>query len=129
MPSRLHWTGANEIAKRMRRIAKEMPDVLLKASIAEANIELTEMRRRTPVEFGPLRASLTMTAKREGTQVTIEFGAGGPSAPYAIYVHERTELFHRIGEAKFIERPLKEAAPHWNERIARRINLSRMNRV
>jgi hypothetical protein len=106
-----------------------MPDVIVKALTVEGNIELTEMRRRTPVEFGPLRASLTMTVERRGTQVTVEFGAGGPSAPYAIHVHERTELFHRIGEAKFIERPLKESAPHFNERIARRINLSRMNRV
>jgi hypothetical protein len=126
--AKLRLTGLNEIRQTLRRIAKEMPDVIVKAMTQEGNIELTEMRRRTPVEFGPLRASLSMTVKREGSRISIEFGAGGPSAPYAIYVHERTELHHRIGEAKFIERPLKESGPHFSERIARRINLSRMNR-
>jgi hypothetical protein len=106
-----------------------MPDVIVKAMTQEGNIELAEMRRRTPVEFGPLRASLSMTVERRGSQITLEFGAGGPSAPYAMYVHERTELHHRIGEAKFIERPIKESAPYFSERIARRINLTRMNRV
>jgi hypothetical protein len=102
---------------------------MLKALQQEANIELTEMRRRTPVEFGPLRASLSVTVERKGSTITAEFGAGGPSAPYAIYVHERTELHHKIGEAKFIERPLKESAPHFGERIANRINFNRMNRA
>lgn len=92
----------------------------------EGQVELTEMRRRTPVRYGPLRASLTVTVERNGKRITVEFGAGGPSAPYALYVHERTELFHRVGEAKFIERPLKEVAPHWIGRIARRISLGRM---
>lgn len=86
------------------------------------------MRRRTPVEFGPLRASLTLVVRNDNRKIVIEFGAGGPSAPYALYVHERTELFHKIGEAKFIERPLKEIAPHWNARIARRISLNRIMR-
>jgi hypothetical protein len=124
MPGLLRLTGQNQILQRIRRIAKQMPDTVLKALTQEGNVELTEMRRRTPVQFGPLRASLTMSVERKGSTLTLEFGAGGPSAPYAVYVHERTELFHKVGEAKFIERPLKESAPHWSSRISRRIHLN-----
>jgi hypothetical protein len=67
-----------------------------------------------------------MDVIKRGKTIVIEFGAGGPSAPYAVYVHERTELWHKIGEAKFMERTLKESAPHWMNRIASRVNLNRM---
>lgn len=124
MPGLLRLTGQKQILQRISRIAKQMPDTIVKALTQEGNVELTEMRRRTPVEFGPLRASLTMSVERNGSRITLEFGAGGPSAPYAVYVHERTELLHKVGEAKFIERPLKESAPHWSSRISRRIHLN-----
>lgn len=122
----MRLSGQKTIFQHLQHIARNAPDEFVKACKQEGNVELTEMRRRTPVEFGPLRASLTLSVERRGKQIIVEFGAGGPSAPYAIYVHERTELFHKVGEAKFIERPLKEVAPHWNARIARRINLNRM---
>jgi hypothetical protein len=45
-------------------------------------------------------------------------GFGGPSAPYAVIVHENLNVRHQVGQAKFLERPLNEAARGLAERIA-----------
>lgn len=34
----------------------------------------------------------------------------GYTAAYAIYVHERTELYHKVGQAKFLEQPMRTEA-------------------
>jgi hypothetical protein len=46
---------------------------------------------------------------------------GGPSASYAIYVHENLENFHPIGQAKFLESVVLESAPFLGARIATRV--------
>jgi hypothetical protein len=51
--------------------------------------------------------------------------AGGPAAPYAIYVHEDLEAIHPVGQAKFIESVLLESRPFMAARIAKRIDLNR----
>ena len=38
---------------------------------------------------------------------TIGVGYGGPTAPYAIYVHEDATKLHPIGNYKFLERPFR----------------------
>lgn len=88
----------------------------------EAEIEMTEAKRRTPVLTGALRASGHVTgptAAADGVEVKLAFG--GPAAPYALAVHENMEAFHANGEAKFLERTLNESVPHMAGRLARRI--------
>lgn len=51
--------------------------------------------------------------------------AGGPSAPYAIYVHEDLEAFHKVGQAKYIESVLMESRPFMAARVAKRIDLNK----
>lgn len=50
-----------------------------------------------------------------GSTVTCELGYG---VDYAIYVHERTELRHPHGQAKWLKRVLDEIARGFTERIA-----------
>lgn len=83
----------------------------------EAEIEMEEAKRRTPVDTGALRASGHV--EQQGLRVTLAFG--GPAASYAEKVHEDVEAFHRVGQAKFLESTLKESAPHMTERLAVRI--------
>lgn len=106
----------------LRAFADKFPDRVLRALREEAEIEATEAKRRTPVDTGNLRASIHVEPPvRDGRQLYVTIVAGGIPASYAIPVHEDLEAFHRVGEAKFLERPLLEAAPHIPARIAARL--------
>lgn len=112
--------------KAIKKLQAQLPNEFQAALYQEAELESTECKRRCPVEFGPLRASIHVDGPtREGRKVQCAIVAGGPSAPYALIVHEDLEATHDDGEAKFIERPLREAAPYMAERIAKRIDLNK----
>jgi len=67
-----------------------------------------ESQALVPVDTGVLRGSMDITRQKSFTQKTVraEITYGGPSAPYAIVQHERTEFNHpKGGEAKFLEKP------------------------
>jgi hypothetical protein len=51
--------------------------------------------------------------------------AGGPAAPYAIFVHEDPDAIHKVGQWKYIESVVKESVPYMAVRIARRIDLNK----
>lgn len=121
---RTRSVGATEIQARLAKIAANYPKRVGQAQRAETEIEATECRKRTPVDTNALRSSIHVEGPLyEGRSIRTAIVAGGPSAPYAVIVHEDLEAFHRVGEAKFIERPLNESAPHMAARIGRRVGL------
>ncbi len=89
----------------------------------EMEIELKEMKRRTPVDTtenaphpGQLRDSLRLEGPRlEGGLISAEITT---DVDYAAYVHENPDAHHPIGEWKFIEGPLRESRPYMAQRIA-----------
>lgn len=88
----------------------------------EAEIEMTEAKRRTPVDTGALRDSgFVEPAEEDFGGVSVRLGFGGASAPYAIYVHENLEAIHPVGEAKFLESTILESAPYLPARVAKRM--------
>jgi hypothetical protein len=112
--------------RRLLRLKQKFPDEVGRALYVETEIEVKEVKRRTPVDKGPLRASVhqegpTRNWRTIGTSIV----AGGPAAPYAIYVHENLEAFHPVGQAKFIESVILESRPHMGARVAKRIELQR----
>lgn len=110
----------------MQRIHKNLPDEIGRALYVETEIETKEAKRRTPVDKGPLRASVhTVGPIREWRSVYTEIVAGGPSAPYAIYVHEDPDAFHPVGQWKYIESVIMESRPYMATRVAKRIDLNR----
>ena len=54
---------------------------------------------RTPIEEGTLRRSATV--KVQGLNASIRY-----DGPYARYQHEKLELRHEVGQAKFLESAL-----------------------
>jgi Bacteriophage HK97-gp10, putative tail-component len=98
-----------------------------RALYMEGQIEMTEAKKRTPVDTGTLQASGTVslpeTGKGDAVKVRLYFG--GAAKAYALYVHEDLEAFHKQGQAKFLESVLNESAPYMKARIAKRINLNR----
>lgn len=116
--------GKAELQARLRTAAQRVPQAVAAALFTEAEVEMAEAVRRTPVDTGALRASRFVEPPRiEGREISVSLGFGGPAAPYAIHVHEDLDAYHEVGEAKYLEGPLRESAPHLPARLGRRLNL------
>lgn len=126
MPTGFTYKGLQQMRKRAATLAKKFPDEAGRALYIEIETEVKEAKRRTPVDRGNLRASIHQEGPtRRGRIIGTAIVAGGPSAPYAIYVHENLDAFHEVGQAKFIESVIFEVRPHLMKRVARRIELNR----
>lgn len=111
---------------RLLAIGQKYPDRVGAALRVETEIESTEVKRRTPVDSGNLRASIHVEGPiRDGKRVWTKIVAGGPAAPYAIFVHEDTETHHKVGQAKFLESVIMEARPFLAARVAKRLEAER----
>ena len=110
------------------RITQEVASALT----TEAWIILGEALPGTPLEHGPLRASQHVnTPKISNTEVTVEFGFGGPSAPYAFIVHEMpsSNKWTTPGTGpKYLEGPVRAALPRLggtlSPRVAKNLGIS-----
>lgn len=134
MPIRL--SGVSASLSSLKRIQEKLPNEISRALFAEANIEMTEAKRRTPVWNpanklppghvpGTLRASgMVHPPVWEMGRLTVELTFGGGASEYALYVHEDLDAFHATGQAKFLESTIMESAPHMAARVARRIKLA-----
>jgi len=115
---------------KLRRFANKFPDEVGRALYQEAQVELTEVKRRTPVDTGELRASEHVVgpiilAKGQGRIIYVLIVAGGVAAPYALYVHEDPDAFHKVGQWKYIESVILESRAYMAARVASRIELNR----
>ena len=119
-------TGLEDVQRRLAQLARGIPNEVARALYEEAQIERLESMRRTPVDTGALRGSHHVTQPRiAGREISVTIEVGGVAAPYAVKVHENTESFHRVGQAKFLESTILESAPFFAARVARRIDLNR----
>lgn len=115
----------NTMSPKLRRIAERYPDVVGAGLMAETEIETTEVRRRTPVDQGPLVGSVHAEGPfREGRRIYSMIVAGGPAAPYAAIVHEDPDAIHPVGQWKYIESVIMESRLYFLARVARRVQLS-----
>lgn len=125
-------TGAEVDTVKVRasldRLASRFPNEVARALYAEAQVEMTEAKRRTPVDTGALRSTGHVDAPDVGIggDVSVTLGFGGPAAPYAVKVHEDLDAYHKVGQSKFLESTIMESRPYMASRIARRIQLERM---
>lgn len=122
-------TGAKEIHARLLQMIAQTPRELGAALYEEALIVEQTSRGRTPVLTGALRASHETSLpslSRDSVEVTIS--VGGPAAPYAVAVHEKVEVRHPVGQAKFLESAVLESIPTLPERLAARIKLGKAPR-
>lgn len=119
--------GLNALHRKLRALELKIPDEFGQALRAEAEIEMTEAKKRTPVDTGVLRASGYVSGPtREGQMVFVRLTFGGPAAPYALIVHEDPYATHKVGQWKYLESVINESAPHMVKRVAARIALTRL---
>ncbi len=116
--------GSAALMKTLEKLGQAGMKQAARALYQEALVESKESQRRTPVDTGALRATHEVQKPRiEGHDVSVAIRVGGPSAPYAVIVHEDLEADHKVGQAKFLESTILESRPFLAERIAKRIDL------
>ena len=106
--------GDRELIKKTQEAARKYNKALGAAYYELGVIIMKESKRLVPVDTGVLKRSGYVTMPIESnTGIRVELGYGGPATAYALVQHERTDFDHPGGgEAKFLERPFKEAAGH-----------------
>lgn len=108
--------------KGLKSLAQKSPKVLGRAVYETLEESLPEVKRRTPVDRGPLRASEHVTPPEiRGREIEAAIVAGGPSAPYARSQHENLTYRHTVGQAKFIESVMREDMKSYPRKIADKI--------
>lgn len=119
-------TGAEELKAKLKALGPELARVQGgKALYQEAKILEAIAHERTPLQWGPLRGSYETSEPVEESDgnVSVTISVGGPTAPYAVYVHEILWYHHPIGESKFLEKTINEAMATLPGRLAARIHL------
>lgn len=138
--------GASDMIEKIKQFAARFPDRVAAAVYQEAQIVMTESKRRCPVaaDGGVLRASGSVSKpEREGRQISVTLSYGGAADAYAIAVHEHLsehsppswiraeENGHPVQWTtpgtgpKFLEGPINEALPELNGRLAARLQLNK----
>lgn len=131
-----------KMTAKIREVMREMPQRVASALYIEANIEMTESKKRVPVATGALRASGQVAEPvQEGNKISVTMSYGGAAIPYAIAVHEHLSEFsphswvvaENNGEGvhwsvpgtgpKYLESVLNESSSHMIDRIGERLQL------
>lgn len=101
--------GREQFSANIRALQKQLESKVMRGAYMGTQEVLTISMERVPVHYGTLRASGTVEQPRiVGNEVRVVIGYGGPSAPYAAIVHERLDVHHNTGQAKYLEQPMLE---------------------
>jgi len=105
----------------MKALGAGAPDAVSRGLYAWGEQTRTAAIRKTPKDTGTLRNSIFVQRGNRAISIV----AGGPSAPYAVTVHEN--LSHKIKwrtpgtGPKYIENPIRERRPQLEKDIDREI--------
>lgn len=139
--------GVSEMKAAVQAIAKKFPDRVAAALYTEAQIVMTESKRRCPVakDGGVLRASgMVATPVRSAARgISVTLSYGGAASAYAIAVHEHIsehdppswQTMNEEGRMiqwttpgtgdHFLSGPINEAVPEMGKRLAARLDLNK----
>ena len=115
MTVRVDVMGEAELLRNLVMWQKRYPRATSAAVFNEALRIFAESQREVPVDTGNLRASgfIVPTSTRG-----LKFGVViGYNTHYALAVHERTEVRHTVGKAKYLEDPWRKAQGGMLQRI------------
>lgn len=111
-------TGLAQVLRAFDRAVSGIPDALAAAIYQEEQEIIGVAQERTPVDIGRLRATGYAAPPKktmQGPEGEIGFGTD-----YGLAVHERVEVWHRVGGPKFLESAVNEAQRGYSRRIADR---------
>jgi hypothetical protein len=112
----LDLQGLPQLIHALQRLVTQAPPAFQAASEAEADRILEASYPLVPVDTGALVSSGTVEATADGAD--IRYGNHG-AVPYALIVHESTEMNHpRGGEHHFLSGPFFAATDGMTARLA-----------
>lgn len=108
---RIWINGAGRLRAKLQAAASAGPMAIQAKFVQIAEQILTDSKQNyVPVDTGALRASgFTEGPEVTGPFIAMTLGFGGPSASYAVIVHEDLTKRHPVGQAKYLEIPLRKA--------------------
>lgn len=109
-------SGLERVLRAMDRAVSGIEDGLAAAIYQEGQEIIGVAQERTPVDTGRLRA----TGYAAPPEKTVQGPEGeiGFGTDYGLAVHERVEVWHRVGGPKFLESAVNEAQKGYSRRIA-----------
>jgi hypothetical protein len=115
----IELSGTEELTKALSVFGELAKEMLGKALYREAEYIMSDAKQLCPVDTGNLRASGHVTQPEvTGESVSVVLGFGGPAVKYALPVHERLDVHHPNGQAKYLEQPMLAAAKNLESRLA-----------
>ncbi len=109
--------GIRAVQQALNDLARQNEPAASRALMTEAEIEMTEMKERTPVDTGALRGSGRVESLGS---LSIKWVFGGTAIDYAIAVHENLDVLHNPGQSKYMESVVMEFFPNVAQRVGRR---------
>lgn len=113
-------TGQEQVKRFLARVAKKAPDAAGQGLVIIAEeIMATSKRVFVPVRKGILRSSgHVQPVVRRGKDISVDLVYGGAASAYAVVQHENMSYVHKIGEAKYLSKPLNQAVPGIPRKLA-----------
>ncbi len=104
-------TGGAALRRNLRRVTNKVVPDAAAAGIYGLGVEnIRKAAERIPVASGTARASAYSTLPVETSRgPVVESGFGGKADAYIVGLHERTEISHPTGRAKFLESAVNES--------------------
>lgn len=102
MTVKMRVKPSSTLMANLSKVAKTIPEAVVIGMVALAEVIMLDAVERVPVDTGRLRQA-GYVAPPSSVTGTVEMGFG---TDYAIPVHERTEVRHTTGEAKFLEKAI-----------------------
>ncbi len=109
------------------RKTRALPRIVRQAAIEAQRDEAEAVMERSKAEFVPIDSgALRDTGRVEEVEGTadgfwVSMAYGSEEVDYALPVHERLDVHHPHGQAKYLEVPALEAAAGMPERLAARV--------
>jgi hypothetical protein len=129
--AKLTLKGVPEFQRTVKVLATLFPKSARRGLYLGLELVMTDSKRNyVPVRYGILRSSGFITLDEDETKIRGTIGFGGPAGSgnvggetnnedvgYAIVQHENLDYAHKVGEAKYLERPLFGGIPQIGETI------------
>ena len=130
---KMTWRGGKEMSAKILKAAENLPKRAARAERAELEIEVTEMKKRTPVDMRPnaphpgqLRDGIHVEEPEiKGKRIKTLVATSPQSDDYDLIQHENSDFHHEVGQWKYMESVLNESASHMNSRISERLHFDR----
>ena len=124
MSASFKLTGGEAMQRKIQTVKDAFAKQVGAALRAEMDEIAEKVKSQTPVDTGRLRSTIRAEGPfYDGDRISAQVVAGGPEAEYAVTVHEDLDAEHKVGNAKFLERPLKESAPDILPGVAEKVKL------